>query len=118
MTGRKKSHRRGTDLELGERDGREAPIMEGHSTSSVLPQRSTALSQISWENLTEPGAYVEIGSGDLYRVPQEALLRGASPVIRKESVGANRLLQLSKDPFITTLEARMLCAEQNIKPNF
>jgi len=76
------------------------------------------LMEIDWQDLNEPGAYVEAGSGDLYRVPKEALLSGASPLIRKESSGASRLVQISRNPFVTTLEARMICAEHNIEPNF
>ncbi|MGH8857775.1 MAG: hypothetical protein ACREXG_07070, partial [Polaromonas sp.] len=68
--------------------------------------------------IPEPGAYVEKGTGDLYRIPKEALLQGASPLIRKESAGSSTLVQVSKNPFVTTLEARMICAEHNIAPNF
>ena len=39
-------------------------------------------------------------------------------MIRKQSMGASRLLRLSNDITITTFEARMLCAENNVKPNF
>jgi hypothetical protein len=76
------------------------------------------LPEVSWESLNEPGAYVERGSGDLYRVPKEALIPGASPMIRKESAGASRLVRLSSNPFVTTLEARLLACEHNIQPNF
>ena len=92
--------------------------MEEAKVISTAPVQRAAFPQTSWENLTEPGAYVELGSGDLYRVPQEALVQGGSPVIRKQSLGASRLVQLSKNPFITTFEARMLAAENNISPNF
>lgn len=92
--------------------------MEQARTVSVEPQHRIALPELSWQDLTEPGAYVERGSGDLYRVPKEAVGLGTSPLIRKESAGASRLVQISKNPFITTLEARMLCAEHNIVPNF
>ena len=68
--------------------------------------------------MASPGAYVELGTGDLYRVPKEALLEGASPLIRKESAGGSNLMLVSSNPFITTLEARMICAEHNIQPNF
>jgi hypothetical protein len=85
---------------------------------SVEPQRRVVLPEFTWEQITEPGAYVEKGTGDLYRIPKEALVVGASPMIRKESAGASRFVQLSKNPYITTLEARMLCAEHNIQPNF
>ena len=74
--------------------------------------------ETSWEEVEEQGAYVEKGTGDLYRIPREALIRGASPMIVKESKGASRLVQVSKDPFVTTLEARLKCAQLNIQPNF
>ncbi len=85
---------------------------------SIQPQQRTKLPEVSWEDLTEPGAYVERGSGDLYRIPKEALIPGGSPLIRKESLGASMLVQVSKNPFITTFQARMVTCEQNIQPNF
>jgi hypothetical protein len=85
---------------------------------SIQPQQRETLPECSWDKVNEPGAYVEKGTGDLYRIPKEALLLGGSPLIRKESQGASRVVQLSKNPFITTLEARMKCAENNIQPNF
>ncbi len=88
------------------------------SVVSIQPEQRRALTECSWEELNEPGTYVERGTGDLYRIPKEALIQGASPVIRKESLGASRLVQLSKNPFMLTFEARMICAERNIQPNF
>lgn len=85
---------------------------------SIQPEQRRSLTECSWEELNEPGTYVEKGSGDLYRVPKEALIQGASPVIHKESLGSSRLVQLSKNPFMLTFEARMVCAEHNIQPNF
>ncbi len=85
---------------------------------SVEPQQQFSLPETTWEELTEPGAYVEQGSGDLYRIPKEALIPGASPIIHKESLGSSRLVQVSKNPFVTTLEARLRCAQHNIQPNF
>ena len=87
-------------------------------TLSTKPSRRLSLPEVAWDAIHEPGAYVEVGSGDLYRVPKEALIQGSSPVIRKESAGASRLVQLSADPYITTFEARMLSSEHNVKPNF
>jgi hypothetical protein len=85
---------------------------------SIEPQQKGSLPECSWHDLSEPGAYVERGSGDLYRVPKEALIPGASPMIRKESLGSSRLVQVSKNPFVTTLEARLIACEHNIQPNF
>lgn len=93
--------------------------MEEHPrTTSIEPSQRASLPQVSWQGLNEPGAYVELGTGDLYRVPKEALIQGASPLIRKESIGASRLVQVSKNPFVTTLEARMIACEHNVEPNF
>lgn len=85
---------------------------------SVEPQRRVSLPETTWDQISEPGAYVEVGTGDLYRIPKEALVPGASPVIKKESAGASRLLQISPNPFITTLQARMIACEHNVEPNF
>jgi hypothetical protein len=85
---------------------------------SVEPQRRVTLPEVAWESVSDPGAYVEVGTGDLFRIPKEALIPGSSPLIRKESAGASRLVQLSPNPFITTLQARMLACEHNIEPNF
>jgi len=86
--------------------------------ASMAPESRTALLEVSWEEVSEPGAYVEKATGDLYRIPQEALIKGASPIIRRESRGACRLMQISRDPFVTALEARFRCARHNISPNF
>ncbi len=77
--------------------------------TSVESQKRPKLLELGWQDINEPGAYVEVGSGDLYRVPKKALIAGSSPLIRKESAGAPRLVQISPNPFITTFEARMVC---------
>jgi len=87
-------------------------------TQSVQPTRRSALLETNWESINEAGAYVERGSGDLYRIPKEALIPGASPAIVKESRGASVLLKLSDDPFITTFKARLLCAQHSVEANF
>jgi len=85
---------------------------------SVEPEQRMKLMQLSWNQLEQAGAYVEVGTGDLYRIPKEALLKGGSPLIHKESSGASTLVQISQNPYVTTFEARMTCAEHNIAPNF
>jgi hypothetical protein len=93
-------------------------MAEKHNvTVSTQPSRRLSFSEVSWDEIHEPGAYVERGSGDLYRIPQEAI-GPASPMIKKQSLGASRLVRITNNPFVNTLEARMLCAEANIDPNF
>lgn len=84
----------------------------------VAMQAQQLWTELPWENVDEPGTYVDVSTGELYRIPQEALLQGSSPLIRKESLKASRLVQISKNPFITTFQARMLACEHNVQPNF
>ena len=84
-------------------------VARGHQKAS--------LTQLSWESITQPGAYVDLATGKLYRVPREALLPGASPVIHTQ--GAEDLFaKISDDPFVPTLAARSICADNNISPTF
>jgi hypothetical protein len=87
-------------------------------TTSILAEHRVSFMECSWEDVNLPGAYVEKGSGDLFRIPREALLPGSSPIIAKQSRGASRLVLISKDPYVTTEQARMLAAEVNVSPNF
>ncbi len=93
-------------------------MAEAARVVSMEPEHRLSFVEVSWTDVAEPGAYVERGTGDLYRIPKEGLIPGSSPAIRKESLGVSHLVQISKDPFITTLQARMLACEYNLKPNF
>jgi len=88
------------------------------TASSVKSVQRMSRPEVSWKDISNPGCHVEIGTGDLCRIPKEALITGSSPLIRKESHGASRLVWLDDNPYITTFEARMLACENNIKPNF
>ena len=85
--------------------------------SQVVESR-TALRVQSFNDISEPGSYVILGSGDLVRVPKEALASGRSPLITIHSKGATRVAKLSDDDaeLITTL--RHMAADNDIQPNF
>lgn len=87
-------------------------------TESAQSARRNTHSQVTWEAINEPGAYVERGSGDLYRFAKESLALWDRPAIVKESLGSSLLVKLSEDPFISTFRARLLSAQFNIAPNF
>ena len=92
--------------------------MAAHAKTILMAtEQSRALPEYSWEELTEPGTYVEKETGDLYRIPK-ALIQEASPLIRRASLRSSTLVQLSKNPFMTTFVARITCVEHNVKPNF
>lgn len=81
-------------------------------------EKQTALVQVSWEGISEAGAYVETQTGRLFRIPPEALLAGSSPIIRQNSNEVSTYIQLAKSPYISVFEARMLAAEHNVEPRF
>jgi hypothetical protein len=93
-------------------------MAEARQNASIQPQHRSALAQTTWEELREAGAYVEEGSGNLFRVPQEALVAGCSPIIGRVSNGASRLVRVSDNPSVPLLKARMVAADHNIEPNF
>ncbi len=92
--------------------------MAATASQQSAEQHRGKLQQVTWEGIQEPGAYVDIATGDLYRIPQEALLKGSSPLIRKESLESSLFLKVSESPYVTNFEARMMCAENNVQPNF
>lgn len=81
-------------------------------------EKQKVLVQVSWEGISEAGAYVETQTGRLFRVPPEALLAGSSPLIRQSCTEVSTYIQLSKNPYISVFEARMLAAENNVEPHF
>jgi len=77
-----------------------------------------SLPEVAWESLESPGFYVSRTTGNGYRVPAEALIKGASPVIEQVSAQPSRLVKLSDNPYILLMKARTLAANYNIEPNF
>ncbi|HET9404125.1 MAG TPA: hypothetical protein VFO57_06055 [Burkholderiales bacterium] len=86
---------------------------------------------LAWEEINEPGAYVEIATGMLYRVPPEVLAGDAAPLVEKQDESGpqlvpvdtrhfvlSRFVRVSGDPYIFSLGARMICVEQDIQPHF
>ena len=74
--------------------------------------------EVSWDDLETPGFYVSRATGNGYRVPAEALIKGASPVIEQVSAHPSRLVKVRDNPFIPLIKARNLASNCNIEPNF
>jgi hypothetical protein len=79
---------------------------------------SAYYTQVTLDALEKPGFYVSPATGNGYRVPAEALIKGASPIIEQVSAKPSRLVKLSDNPFIPLIKARNLAANYNIEPNF
>ena len=86
--------------------------------SQQTERNSASYPEVSWDDLNAPGFYVSRSTGNGYRVPAEALIKGASPVIEQVSAQPSRLVKVSDNPFIPLIKARNLAANCNIEPNF
>ena len=79
------------------------------------------LERISWNEIREPGAYVEIATGTLYRVPRQ----GATPLVETHGAGPlpadtipprhSEFVRVSRDPFILSLGARLICVDHGVQ---
>ena len=87
-------------------------------TKTMERKMSPSHTEVSWDDLEAPGFYVSLGTGNGYRVPAEALIKSASPVIEQVSAQPSRLVKLSDNPFIPLIKARNLAANYNIEPKF
>ncbi len=70
--------------------------------------------KVPFANLTEPGAYVNEVTGHLYRVPEEALVHGRSPVIEIVATEPPMLTKISDDCWIQISRARQLAADSDL----
>ncbi|MGH8642027.1 MAG: hypothetical protein ACRET6_09965 [Burkholderiales bacterium] len=70
------------------------------------------------EEISEPGAYVNIATGALYRVPAGALHKRVSAATWKETADGSRFVLVSRNPYIISLEARIICAANDIRFDF
>lgn len=77
-----------------------------------------SLHPLAWEEISEPGAYVDLATGTLHRVSHEALHKRALPVSGEDGAAGSQLVRVSTNPSIFPLGARIICAKYNIQPNF
>ena len=92
--------------------------MEDASMVKTEAEQAMELVECTWHNIEQPGAYVDLETGYLYRIPTEALQQRAVPLIQRESTRVSRLMRVSKDPRVTTQTARLICCKHNITPHF
>ena len=73
---------------------------------------------MSWNQIQRPGCYLIVGSGDLVRVPIEALATGHSPLITVTSSGETRVAKLSDNPAEPISVLRSFAADNDYYVNF
>ena len=80
--------------------------------------RSSRLQEMSWHEIELPGCYLIVNSGDLVRIPQDALAPGHSPLITITSTGGTRVARLSDDPAEPISALRAFAADNDYFVNF
>ncbi len=74
--------------------------------------------QIAFENINEPGCYVCNWSGQLIRVPEDAIKPGRSPLMSITGRETPYVTKISDNPFMAVSKARTLAADGDISVNF
>ena len=80
--------------------------------------RGTHLPEMSWGAITEPGCYLLLDTGDLVRIPAEALAPGHSPLVTFTSVKGLRVAKLSENPAEPITVLRAIAADNDYFVNF
>jgi hypothetical protein len=94
------------------------PVAVTKGQTSAPDHRSSRLQEMSWNDIQRPGSYLIIGSGDLVRVPQDALAPGHSPLITITSTGETRVAKLSDNPAEPISVLRAFAADNDYFVNF
>ncbi len=93
--------------------------MTANPSNATPPVRDVGAGNIfAFEAISAPGAYICNWSGHLLRVPEDAVLRGRSPVLEIRAKEPLYVTKLSEDPFVTVTKARMIAGDLDQHVNF
>lgn len=82
------------------------------------PGESFQYPEMEWDEMDRPGCYLLVDSGDLVRVPREALTPGSLPVITIISRGAVKVARVSNNPAEPLEILRRLASRNGYYVNF
>jgi|GEM_PF-2398498 len=74
--------------------------------------------KVPFSEIADPGTYISNETGNLFRVPEDALVVGRSPLVEIVSKGGTMMTQLSGDPWLPISKARQLAADADLSINF
>jgi hypothetical protein len=92
------------------------PVMKGQTNTAE--HRSSRCAEMAWNEIDRPGCYLIVGSGDLIRIPQEAIATGHSPLITVTSAGETRVARLTENPATPISTMRSVAADNDYFVNF
>ncbi len=93
-----------------------AQVVKGVTSSTE--HRVSRLDEMAWNTINRPGCYIIMGSGDLVRIPQEAVAAGHSPLITVTSTGETRVAKLSENVAEPISTLRTIAADNDFFVNF
>ena len=99
-----------------EGEGQSMPTAKGETSSPE--HRAHRLQEMSWNEIDRPGCYLLVDSGELLRIPQDALAAGHSPLISVTSVEEMRVAKLTDNPADPISTLRTLAADNDYFVHF
>jgi len=90
------------------------------ATMTDMPKAQNIMKfqRIPFGEIHDPGAYVNNYTGSLFRIPEEALVKGHSPVMEIVSLTGPIVTKVCDDPWVPISKARLLAADADIQINF
>ncbi|MCH7760380.1 hypothetical protein IIA15_03125 [candidate division TA06 bacterium] len=77
-----------------------------------------SLPTLPLNQVNQPGAYLDLHTGCLFRVPPEGLRVGNGSMILITSEAETMVCKLSDDPYIPKIKAKIIAADNNYWTNF
>ncbi len=90
------------------------------ATSTTVQQKQQTppgFLTVQFQEIQEPGTYVN-QRGEMFRVPQDALADGRSPLITWETQENNTVTRISQEPWLPISKARQLAADADLPVRF
>ena len=88
------------------------------TTKEHIGSAKAGYHRVAFANLETPGTYVANESGELFRVPTDALAAGRTPVMEIVSNSPRMLTKISDNPWIPISKARQLAAASDLFVDF
>jgi len=87
--------------------------------STKTPRRPVELGYLTcrFDEIEHPGVYVT-QRGEMFRVPQDALAEGHSPLVVWETIDGNLVTRISENAYSALSKCRQLAADRDLPVNF
>ncbi len=91
--------------------------MTEHGKTKAPAKRSPGFLTVDFTNINSPGVYVT-QRGEMFRVPDEALAEGHSPILSWENMQGSLVTRITEDAYTPISKCRQLAADSDLAVNF